>query len=180
MYDWIICHFYSVRDLNYITLSAHTELFDNPHSNPKHACMFLLNVYTLKRKGIKELFVSHEMFVVCVCTVNTYPPQNYNYFPITSGHILVVHHPPLTHTTASPSATFPVFLIPFPPLESLIFLYIHLLVSLTLFIVVSLSLLLCEEQGEDRKYVAGREDQIVPVLLSLNCCNLKEARRNCV
>lgn len=134
----------------------------------------------VKKKGIKELFVSHEMLVVCVCRVNTCPPQNYNYFPITSGHILVVYHPLLKHTTVvlisvSPFATFPVSLIPFTPLESLISFYIHLLVSFSLFIVVSLSLLPCEEQGEDRKYVAGREDQIVPVLLSLNCCNLMEA-----
>ena len=34
--------------------------------------------------------------------------------------------------------------------------------------------------GGGRKCEAGREDPILPVLLSLNCCNLTEARRNCV
>lgn len=123
------------------------------------------------------------MLVVCVCAVNTCTPQNQNCFPITSGHILAVYHLHhlfiLTHTLTailvpvSPSATFSISFIHFHPLESLFFLFIHLFVSFSLVIVVI-------GAGGGRKCEAGRDDQIVPVLLSLNCCNLTEARRNCV
>lgn len=121
-----------------------------------------------------------DMLVVLGYAVDTCMPHNQKCFPINLRPHPRCRPPPVhrnTHSyTAEPTLVSPSFCLihfNFPPPPAIFFSFSFICLPL------SLSLLSTEEEGEARKCEAGREDQIVPVLLSLNCCNLMEARRNC-